>query len=352
MWNYEKIEQMINDQIPEGLTIEYKRRDSLLRTEEKRVEITKDVSAMANAAGGVILYGVAGYNEKAKKHLPEQIDPIEIGSFTPEWLQQMIDNIRPRVDGLVITPILVTPDGKFVIYAVEIPQSATAHQALDKRYHKRLNATTIAMEDYEIRDVMARSKHPRLDLKFTIVRSRVKPERSSLLTPMFNERAEDKVVRVRYQLVITCNNIGSILANYVTLNLKIPSVAVHASEMPDRSKEFYLKATVLNNLFQNTTRDVVDVKDFNNYVYGPRRFVPILPSLSHEWTIRLRNTIYDQKEPWFVEWSLHCDNAPPQTGKIASNQMEEMEYHQIQEDDISHYLYNIHDKSDDYDDEA
>ena len=39
---------------------------------------------------------------------------------------------------------------------VEIPKSLTAHQARDLRYYRRYNFESVAMVDYEIRDVMNR----------------------------------------------------------------------------------------------------------------------------------------------------------------------------------------------------
>lgn len=52
-------------------------------------------------------------------------------------------------------------------------------------YHKRRNATVDVMEDYEIRDVMNRSKTPIIDLDFELVKTTVKvitKDYSSLLT--------------------------------------------------------------------------------------------------------------------------------------------------------------------------
>jgi hypothetical protein len=43
-----------------------------------------------------------------------------------------------------------------VAYVVEIPQSETAHPALDNRYYKRFNFESVPMADHEIRDVMHR----------------------------------------------------------------------------------------------------------------------------------------------------------------------------------------------------
>ena len=70
--------------------------------------------------------------------------------------------IQPRIDGLRIIPIHVGPCVSDYCYVVNVPQSSTAHQSLDRRYYKRRNFESTPMEDYEVRDVMNRRKHPNL----------------------------------------------------------------------------------------------------------------------------------------------------------------------------------------------
>jgi len=62
-----------------------------------------------------------------------------------------------------------TPESPHYCYVVEIPQSGTAHQALDRKYYRRRNFESTAMEDYEIRDVMNRRKHPFLTAEVRVV---------------------------------------------------------------------------------------------------------------------------------------------------------------------------------------
>ena len=165
-WSQASIQKHIDDEIQESLTLDYKAAGSLGKGDEKKKEVTKDVSAMANSAGGVIMYGVAEYQEPEKKHLPEKIDPIDQTQFSKEWLEQVVNNIRPRIDGIVITPVPIDTGQSHVVYVVEIPQSTTAHQAMDLRYYKRFNFLSVPMEDYEIRDVMSRSTKPDVQVTF------------------------------------------------------------------------------------------------------------------------------------------------------------------------------------------
>jgi hypothetical protein len=142
------------------VSIEYKSAAALNRNAQFTTEITKDVSAIANAAGGTIIYGITEFQNKAKSHLPERIDPIARTSYSKEWLEHIIGQIRPRINDLVIHPVPLTSGTDHVVYVVEIPQGATAHQATDCRYYRRYNFESVRMFDHEIRDVMNRKTHP------------------------------------------------------------------------------------------------------------------------------------------------------------------------------------------------
>lgn len=165
-WDKEKVQQYINDAIEENSNLDYKAADALGKSEGKKKEITKDVSAMANSAGGVIIYGIKEYDDPSKKHLPEKLDVIDRTQIAKEWLEHIINNIQPRVEGLTIYPVDINAGQNHVVYVVEIPQSTTAHQAKDCRYYKRFNFESVPMEDYEVRDVMNRSIAPNAQVEF------------------------------------------------------------------------------------------------------------------------------------------------------------------------------------------
>jgi hypothetical protein len=150
------LQRLVNDAIQESLTLDYKASAALAKDSKSRDELCKDVSALANSAGGQIIYGI---EEKDQK--PFKIDD-GVAGITREWVEQIIDsNVQPRILGLVITPIQLTKSFAFVI---TVPQSTSRgpHQAPDKKYYKRQNFQSIAMEDYEIRDVMKRATTPDL----------------------------------------------------------------------------------------------------------------------------------------------------------------------------------------------
>ena len=155
LWNEAELQRYINDEIEESLTLDYKASGSLDKADVKKKEITKDVSAMMNAAGGFLIFGMSEF-PAPKNHLPERLDPIDRTKFTKEWLEHVISNIRPRPNGIIIHSVGLTSGPDAVVYVVEIPKGETAHQALDHRYYKRFNFESVPMADHEIRDVMQR----------------------------------------------------------------------------------------------------------------------------------------------------------------------------------------------------
>jgi hypothetical protein len=163
-WNKSDLDSLIHNHVQENIGLDYKRCESLSNTDPKKKEISKDVSAFANSAGGIIVYGMI-----ENGHLPDAIDVGFDPSVTSkEWLEQVINSsIQQRIDGIIINPIEISIDK--VAYVVYIPQSLRApHQAIDKKFYKRYNFQSIAMEEYEIRDVSRRNDSPNLKLKFYI----------------------------------------------------------------------------------------------------------------------------------------------------------------------------------------
>lgn len=164
MWTEEKIQQYIDDGYEESLTLEYKAAGAVLKRPDRNPEIHRDVSAFANSAGGIIIYGVKEFSGD-KKHLPEKIDPISRKAFSKEQLEHIIGGIQPRIAGIVIHSVSIGADPDHCCYVVEILQSDTAHQATDFCYYRRHNFERLPMEDYEIREAMNRAKHPKIDVK-------------------------------------------------------------------------------------------------------------------------------------------------------------------------------------------
>lgn len=168
-WKEVDLLALIRDQVEESLGLDYKASPALQNTEDKKKEISKDVSSFANSSGGTIVYGITE-NDGIPQALDGGLDPT---TTTKEWLEQVLNSrIRPRLD-VHINPIsLTTTHPGLVAYVISIPQGITAHQASDHRYYKRYNFQSVPMEDHEIRDVMNRSRYPIIEPVFTLKETR------------------------------------------------------------------------------------------------------------------------------------------------------------------------------------
>lgn len=267
----DELNQLKTDDIEESIDLEYKSAEALFDLKE----ISKDVSAMANSAGGIIIYGLKEYDNKERKHKIEKITPIIRKDFTKEKLEQIINgNISPRLDSMRIHPISLSESE--VVYVVEIPQSNTAHQnTKDFRYYRRYNFESVPMLDFEIRDIMNRSKHPIVKLEFEIIKKL------------------DESFKKVYKLKIYTINSGEILTRFINYFVKIPSEILDLegseieTEMIERSGD---------NIYKN-------------------RFVPLLPGVvKSSMEIDLISKLkLDERE---IYWRVQADNASPQIGSI------------------------------------
>lgn len=304
-WTLERIEQMRSTGVEESLTLDYKRAGALDRSIPKtRVELTKDVSAFANSSGGVLIYGVG--EDPKNAHLPGELDPVRRSDVSKEWLESIILNIQPRIDGVKIHPIPIGKDR--ALYVVEIPQSTTAHQASDHKYYKRWNFSSQPMEDYEIRDVMNRTKHPRIVLSFRL--DRYIPQ-DPLGVPDLGRKRKKEVL----SLQVHGENKGLVLAQYVFAKIFVPLRLVEPHELVRRGFKSLKDAP------QIVTFSLDNKKQDRAYLGKPLtdiRFEPILPELNlflGGCRVSL-DALLPENQDLRISWQVHADNALPVKGTI------------------------------------
>lgn len=296
------IQRLIADGTEETLTLEYKAADSLQKDDTRRAEITKDVSAMANSAGGVIIYGVREFRDpREKRHLPERIDPVDRTAFTREWLDQVISTIQPRLE-FTITAIPLASSAAHAVYVVEVPQSSTAHQSRDGRYWKRSNTTVRYMEDYEVRDVFNRQKHPVLTATFAIDQPEYDAPLATLAT---KERG--------WRLTMHALNEGPVYVKYVLGAIVCDPRLIHKTAIAsgridtDRGRRVFVKEGRNQEIFGILKSD--------------RSYEPILPSLARTLLqVRLAPN-WEKLNEHVVQWYLFGDSAPRRVGHVALTEL-------------------------------
>ncbi|MGI8543302.1 MAG: AlbA family DNA-binding domain-containing protein [Aridibacter sp.] len=288
-WTESKLQNFITSEIEESLTLEYKSAEALGRSDYQKKEITKDVSAMANSAGGLLIYGIREYSENDKRHLPEKFVPVDRTEFPREWIEQIINSIRPRIDGIFIHSVQLASGENDVVYIVEIPQSNTAHQANNHRYYKRFNFQSVPMEDYEIRDVIFREQLPDVVVRFLV------------------ELKENE-----QNLIIQAKNLGSAYARYVACFVDVPVKTLvnidNKRSIKDGGKYYRHRLTNLNQEYADETFKA-------NF--------PLLRNMTMSWKIPLKEDFNKLKESkWNIKWKVYADNALPKESKISFDEID------------------------------
>ena len=170
----EDLQRLCDEKEEESLVLEFKPCNEL-RTNPGRSrdnvleELTKDVSAFLNAAGGTIIYGILEESSRAKAidkdsafKLDEGLKPEKI----TQWLRSHIQP-PPTVNVYSVSEDLDNAQSPWYL-VVEIPQGEQAYMAKDHRFYKRIANTRQPMEQYEVVDVMNRTRAAALVLQMRI----------------------------------------------------------------------------------------------------------------------------------------------------------------------------------------
>jgi hypothetical protein len=198
------IQALIEAAHRESETLEYKAAMSPFNDQQKN-EIGKDVSALANSSGGVIVYGVSVDPTDSTR-------PIAISAIHPkniETFDRVVNsNIRPIIEG--IERRCLPPDNPRVM-VVYVPQSEKSpHQNSDAKYYHRSGTESRPMG------------HDLVELHFGRRRSPVLSIGVSVLNPI-TEFTGEPAVSNDLALRMYIHNAGKRAARYVKALLIFPS---------------------------------------------------------------------------------------------------------------------------------
>jgi hypothetical protein len=171
-WTYEDIAGYVATLPEEATEIEFKTSEVLRHVASStKAELCKDVSSMANSAGGAIFFGVR--ESKVRKHCAESlddgVDPAEVDLLQLENI--ILSNIRPRLNGLKIDKI-VSSTGRWYI-AITVPgyDGRGPFQAPDKRYYRRRQFYNDMLEDGDIRSLMLQRVPAKIHVESRILKA-------------------------------------------------------------------------------------------------------------------------------------------------------------------------------------
>jgi len=147
------LQRLVNDQVQERNTVEYKR-DMYGYSRDNKREMLKDITSMANHRGGYLLIGIDENNEG----IPTNVVGIEPSNHVERITSCCLDNINKRILGLEVRDIPLG-NGRVVVI-VYIPESINAphmvtHTGMNQ-FWKRHGRQKDKMTVYEIGEAFDR----------------------------------------------------------------------------------------------------------------------------------------------------------------------------------------------------
>lgn len=139
---------LLNNEIPEGRQLDYKR-DIPSDTKESRVEFISDISSFANTDGGDIVFGIDEVNGVPAEILGVEVDNVDSLGLRFENICR--DNIEPRIGGIQVHGIKLANGRKVII--VRVPQSwqAPHRNRQDRHFYARNSRGKFSMDTAQIR---------------------------------------------------------------------------------------------------------------------------------------------------------------------------------------------------------
>ncbi len=136
------VQGLVDDQIPESLVLDYKRKPYDLSVAEAKLDLVKDVSSFANSQGGVILLGIDEQKNRLKQSIPVPNYGI---SPTPGYEARVRDvlaaSLSPPLPDVRVLWVPKAGDGGIGTYLLWHPESwlrpHMVHDGTERRYYRR-----------------------------------------------------------------------------------------------------------------------------------------------------------------------------------------------------------------------
>ena len=151
------LQRLIDDGVPEGREVEYKR-ELTVATDHEKKEFLADVSSFANTVGGVLYIGIREENQ-----LPVELTGLAVSDQDIEIqrLENLLRNgLEPRLPGVNILPVRLSSSRLVIV--LEIPQSwALPHRVILKghdKFYARNAGGKYPVDVAELRSLFAQSE--------------------------------------------------------------------------------------------------------------------------------------------------------------------------------------------------
>lgn len=153
------VSALIEGEVRESEVLEYKEGRGKF-TDREKGEVAKEVSAMANSNGGMIIYGVdVDPEDKTKPARISGIHPPNVETFD----RVINSSVRPEIRGIRKK---VLSEGTETVMVVLVPRSEDSPDQclVDKKYYYRAGIENLPMDHHMVELHFGRRRWPLLDL--------------------------------------------------------------------------------------------------------------------------------------------------------------------------------------------
>ena len=186
------IQALVNHKEQESAELEFKR--DIESTDKGKKKLAKHVSAMANANGGIIIFGIEEKESKADKliGIDEMVGDQPVGEFVNNVL---ISRVRPR---LAVQPQAVKlANGKVVLVLQVSRIPYRPHMVLAENvYYVRHNCSVALADEHEVRAMVLESKSSSDEVKEFLKKRKLddKDREDFALTPLAKRMRENPLM--------------------------------------------------------------------------------------------------------------------------------------------------------------
>ena len=181
--NKEDLQRLIDDKVPEGRTLEYKR-EPPGNSDGEKIKFLRTVSAMANTDGGDLIYGI---DEDAG--IPAAIVGASIGTIDHIKLrfeQLLQTNIEPRIPSVYFQPVQI--DSETCVLVVRTQRSwIKPHRVVlgnHAHFYGRNSAQTYPMDVTQLREAFLLSEQQGDRVRTFVVERLLRLEQKRTAVPL------------------------------------------------------------------------------------------------------------------------------------------------------------------------
>lgn len=152
-WTETDLDTLCKDRIPENQRLEYKK-ILVLEPPRERREFLKDITALANSTGGVIIYGIDEVPHPELGSIAGSLIPLSDNTLIDKATRIVRSNVSPGLEFYIYT-VPAKNDGFYII--TYVPESYNKPHAIiwEKKidYYVRRNQDNVPLTEQEIRQM-------------------------------------------------------------------------------------------------------------------------------------------------------------------------------------------------------